>query len=412
MRSLRLVFSLLLIAAPACSTVSLGDEEGDAGGGDDASAKDGGPVGPVGDGGRTGPTDAATDATTATTATTDAAVDAADAAPSPDAAPDAAVDAAGDAATDAGDGGASPFWVVEDAGTTDALYAVGGSGPNDVYIGSNKGVYHSKGDGVWTLEPVRLPVLSISAAAPGRIYTSGEFGLVDEGSGNGTWNELTACNKPTQHAPPTGPSGEGDVAASGTTLYYTFIGAGDYGTGVCTWTQDETDAGTYDVTWYDNPAVIDDVFTSDTGQAYIVGSDATGTAFVAARSGATWTKIAPDPAGESAPSSAFLGGVALGSSFWVVNDSEVWSGTVGGDFTLFQGYGLDRLFGIWSGAANDLWVVANGNHPEVVHQLLGANPVIESLPQSPGILTAIWGSGGTDLYAVGENGAILHRKGS
>jgi hypothetical protein len=155
------------------------------------------------------------------------------------------------------------------------------------------------------------------------------------------------------------------------------------------------------------------VFTSDTGQAYIVGSLA-GEGLVAARSGTTWTAI--PPAVMPAPS-WFYGGVALGSYAWFIAADAIYQSESLGAFTLRDSFaGGVRLYDIWAdpspllAGAFDLWVVAGATSPEVIHARFDGD-IIESLPQSPGLLTSIWGSGGTDIYAVGENGAILHRKG-
>jgi hypothetical protein len=76
-----------------------------------------------------------------------------------------------------------------------------------------------------------------------------------------------------------------------------------------------------------------------------------------------------------------------------------------------------QLFGIWGTAANNLWAVGGDDEQQgVLWHYDGGNWTVQDVSQIlpsgiPTTLYKIWGTGPTDVYAVGETGVMIHYDG-
>ena len=110
---------------------------------------------------------------------------------------------------------------------------------------------------------------------------------------------------------------------------------------------------------------------------------------------------------------------------WVhgTSASDVFAGSTDGRILHFDGTSwtvqqtpvTTPVWGIWAVAPDDVWAVGGdnilGDAPFVIHYD-GEQWSLEPIPvlQRPGVYAffKVWGSGPNDIYAVGQNGAILH----
>jgi hypothetical protein len=394
MRHPRLLLSALLLAVPACSSASPGGDSSDEGATAlrDAAAPD---SGASSDGGAKRSTDGGS---TSADASADASTDAGSS-PGEDGGP-----------ADAGLDASAPVFTIEDAGITGTIYAVDGTGPGDVYLGAIDGIYHSTGDGTWTHEYSALPMTTLAVDGAGHVFAAGEFGSVIKRNADGTWADYTRCTPQLEHYPPTGFSGSGTVAAAGGALYYTFDISGEvFGSGVCSLADDTADAGTAVRTWFDYPTQITDVFAAPDGPAYILGIDGNDAPLVEyGGPGGGWTKLTG-----ALPQHGFSAGVATNSSVWLLAGTALYESGPAGPVVLVKDYGSAQTFnGAWASSPTDVWFAANahGTAPNLLHYTGAPDLAVEPITGAPGQIYAVWGSGsGSDLYAVGAKGTIVHR---
>jgi hypothetical protein len=76
--------------------------------------------------------------------------------------------------------------------------AVWGSSPTDVYAVGGAGVYHSAGDDVWTLQPVRENTVSglgaLTGTGPSDLWLAGDYGEIFRSTGDGMWRREVATD--------------------------------------------------------------------------------------------------------------------------------------------------------------------------------------------------------------------------
>src|SRR5205085_9036286 len=88
-------------------------------------------------------------------------------------------------------------YVAEHIDTTYAV-AIWGSGPNDIYLAGQEGeIYHSTGDGTWTLEANVLSLYDLRGSGPHDVYAVGaQDERIDDGmlvlhsTGDGIWTPV------------------------------------------------------------------------------------------------------------------------------------------------------------------------------------------------------------------------------
>ena len=308
----------------------------------------------------------------------------------------------GDASsTDAGDssGGAeagAAMWKVETLPFDDSVYALGGTGPQDVYAGGFFGIYRSNGDGVWTTELFSEAIIvGLSDDGFGHMYALDEYGRLYARSDSGDWSTSSAtpiCGNPELGRFP-------QLHVMGTTVFESAPTLTCVGTAT-------------------NPTAVDSTtalgettgFSGDSEVFAISGEGDQG--YVWYFDGINWQPISvPD----SRPFYGTL--VAVGDSVLTVSPLGIYQSIGHGPLSLVVNVPPAGEFGTaWGTSVDEVWI-AGGNpsgKPGVTHFLKGENGATlaqEDVP-APGLgdyYAVVWGTGTGELYA-GGNGVLAHKK--
>ena len=249
--------------------------------------------------------------------------------------------------------------MAQPTGATQAFYAVWGSGPNNIYVGSfGNTLLHSTGDGTWT--PQTIPNLGIrhiwgSSASDVYLLALGGAGNVYHSTGNGTWSALAI-----------GSASSTIAAAWGTSATNVYFAGGD-----------------------DGP---------DYGTPYVVHGPSPPT-----------VEIMPTFPDTSRRDIFQIWGSGPNDIFAVRNNmNEILHSTGAGAWTLQtgpQGAPAGATFeAIWGSGPNDIYVI--GATTGLMHST--GDGVWTFNPDFRGTALAVWGTGPNDVYVVGDR--IVHKK--
>ena len=320
-----------------------------------------------------------------------------------------------------------------DSGTTQNLFGVWGSGPNDVFAVGDGTILHSSNDGAaWQAQTsgTTQTLSGVWGSGPNDVFAVGDGGVILHSSNDGaSWQAQTSGS----HAILSGVWGSGPndvfaVGGNGVILHSCNDGA--------SW-QAQTSGTTQslDGVWGSGP---NDVFAVGTGvdrdPALTVhwapgrprtrdrrsrlkrrlgerpqrrlrrGPDRHDPALGERRRLVAAQTSGSPPTAQlfgvwgAGPNDVFavgVGGVILHSS----NDGASWAAQISGT--------TQDLFGVWGSGPNDVFAVGyNGADPALdQRRRLLADP---ELGDHADPLTGVWGSGPNDVFAVGQNGVILH----
>ncbi len=312
---------------------------------------------------------------------------------------------------------------------TSWLNAVWGSGPSDVYaVGLNGVILHSTGDDVWTQQKTgrAYELTSVFGSSATDVYAV-ESDAVLHSSGDGHWSVV----------PNIQPAGTGELRqiwmSSPTNIYVsgsTSMAVPAYPTG-----------GVNIFRWQAPNLVrefamaqhhIGGFFGTDATDLWAVGSfeQGGGTLGLVLHStgDGTWTRQSFEPD---------LGSLYLGilNAVWSSSKGDVYAAS---GRSRYESYGIFRcsgrgtpwrretdkmnpptISGLWGSGPTDVWAVgltkAGGRYNALVLRSKGdgnwtpdADVTAADLAEHP--LAAVWGSRFGDVYAVGHGGLILHKR--
>jgi len=273
----------------------------------------------------------------------------------------------------------SKGWMIEASGATSNLNAIWGSGAGDVYVGGANGtVLHSSGDGVWTAESTGVTgnIGSIWGTASDNLYACGADGLF-RSRGKGTWvNESPAVTCPSYGTAIGGPSAA-DIWVAGYNKVWRSNGGG-------TWAQ-QTLPNSAGPLW----TVLSLGATLYLGGVSIHVSKSGG-ALTDAQLGFTYSMW-----GSSDTNFYFHNADAI---------THMSNGVRTYDRSVIVSY-------LWGSSATDVYAVrfSMSARPLAFHSD-GTTWTPEPVPASTTSLNRVWGSGAGDVYMVGDNGIIIHRR--
>src|SRR6185312_475721 len=235
----------------------------------------------------------------------------------------------------------------------------------------------------WYVESTGSASLNSVWGADGAVFAVGANGTILRSTGNGTWTAQTSGTTQTLNGIWGSPGGFlYAVGNAGTVLY-------SNGSGV--W-QPQT-AGTGTMNLYC-------VWGSADNNVYAGG--ASGAMIHSTGGGASWT------AQTTGFSDDFLGlwGTSDGAHIYGANNSAgaVFLSTGNGSWTLVNAMSAKELWGVFAAGAGDVWAV--GDSGTVTH--LSGGTWTAQTTGSAADLRAVWADA-NNVYAVGLNGAILHR---
>jgi hypothetical protein len=222
-------------------------------------------------------------------------------------------DSAGVILHSTGDG----HWLPQTAGLLNSLVSVWGSGPNDVYVGGGATVLHSTGDGIWTPQSVpNTTFFTVWGSSATDVYVPAGDSLVLHSTGNGTWSAQNLVGVSCSITAIWG--------TSATNVYF----AGGTGTG------------------RDTPCIVH---------------------------------------GPGAPTADTMP-------------------------PLPDMYGRD-IFHVWGSGPNDIYAVGNMN--EIMHSTGDGTWTLQASPPGAalGVFEHVWGSGPNDIYVVGDLIGVAHSTG-
>jgi hypothetical protein len=244
-------------------------------------------------------------------------------------------------------------WSIEQVGTA-KLRGIWGSSATDVYVAGYDGIIrHSSGDGLWSPQPTpsNLTLTALWGSGPHDLYAVGFGGAILHSTGNGTWTAQTSPETENLYA--LWGSGPSDVYAAG--YSYVLHSTGD---------------GMWKVSWQRLGATFGGLWGSSASNVYAA---------------VTAGLIMQSP----------------GNDMWATQTSQ------NPDV---------QMTSVWGASASNLYVAStpvNGSTvPGAIQRSTGSGTwTIDTVPSNNGLI-ALWGSGPSDVYAVGLGGVILHSDGS
>jgi hypothetical protein len=288
------------------------------------------------------------------------------------------------------DGGACETWTAQTnpTGSSDEelnnFVAIWGSGPNDIYLVADSGdLFHSTGDGTWTLETTAtggaLHCGAVWGSGPTDVYAGFDEGVLLHSTGDGHWS------------PETVPTSNGITGLWGSSAGDVYMAAANvlHSTGNQTWTIQDPSTAEYSYLWGSGP---NDVYASGPS-GFLAQSMGNG----------TWTF----PNSIQGIVSSIWGSSAT-DIYAVGSDDNTGKGAIfHGDGT---GYWDEQLTGsfsataVWGSSSGDVYVVGG---TKIQHSTGNGTWTSHTISVS-GTLNAVWGSSSSDVYAVGGYGIILH----
>jgi hypothetical protein len=287
-------------------------------------------------------------------------------------------------------------WTVESSGRAEPVSAIWAAGARDVWAVSGHGVVHSAGDGAWaTVHEDPNDEYQAVLGADGWIFVGGlacsggvcQGGILLRSSdGGATWAKQTIGS---------GVSGFSAVAGS------VYADSGD----VYASSDHFATTTTIPLGWATSYGVF-----ADGGALYAYGGLRGAQIRRTSDGGQTWTTVY---SGFSGSQSGYMNALTRGGSamFALANGCSVPAclGAVfrsldGGDSWVQASIAQDWVSGVWAASADEIYVGGTA----LVRSTDGAASFAKvSLPVDKSIL-ALWGVSANELYAVGQDGTILH----
>jgi hypothetical protein len=300
-----------------------------------------------------------------------------------------------------GDGGScTPAWTPQTSGYSGVLFAVWGSGPDDVYAVGDT-LRHSSGNGVWSAMSVP-PDTGVLAAIWGSgaddVYAVGATGTILHRAQGGNWVAETSAALTTESLNGVWGSGPSDVYAVGeaATLLH-FNGAA--------WSRIVISPGMNDDMSIKWTSVLGGVAGSEENNVYAVGGGPAMNEIFHSNGSATWVGVFKY--GSGALTSIWIDPVS-GEGFVPQSLGGHVLHNVGSDPSAWAPMALpspEPLNAVWGSSPEDVYCVGNGG--TIVHR--DASDTWSTQPSgSQDALHGIWGSSAADVYIVGAGGTILH----
>ncbi len=307
---------------------------------------------------------------------------------------------AGDAASDAGSA-----WTLETLPVKDGAFSVGGTGPADVYVGGDEGIYHSTGNGTWTKEAqTNGVVLGLSDDGAGHMFAGNLFAELFTQQADGGWvgGDRSFCGNAQSRG--------GLLFVHGTTLFGATDGESEGYT--CVSTVNAPSGANADT------ALGRTAWFSGTTQVFAAGGtpSSAGTpspAGFVAYYDTSWHEIAA--ANGTLPPMVSV--VAVGTSAIAVGASTVYSTSSDGPLTLLATApsAIGTFSHAWGDSLSEVWAIGtdSSGKPAVTHISIGPAGVTfdhQLIPTTSGILYGVWGTGTGEIYVANDDGTILHKK--
>lgn len=266
---------------------------------------------------------------------------------------------------------------------------VAGSGPSNVFIVGESGTVFHYGGTAWTKMsvPTSLDLYGVWASSSNSAFAGGEAGTILSYDGN-IWKRLPSA--PSSWLYSIWGSSPNDVY---------FVGLGEQDAGVVIRYNGNTFAIQSPATgwWYD-------VSGSGPSDVWVVGNIPNSGA-VAHYDGKTWTDLDLWDPVSSRPRVSFL------HSIWCFSASDVW--LVDESFLHYDGKALTKVAiptagvtpsDIWGSGPSDVFAV--GDSGTIMHYNGAQWSIMPSGTSHD--LHGIWGSGPSDVFAVGDSNTVVH----
>ena len=305
-----------------------------------------------------------------------------------------------DLGVDVGDVPVSP-WQVEFSDGVTKLWAVWGSGPNDIYAVGQNGtaavILHSTGDGKWLAQSTGIngTLYAVWGSGASDVYTGGFGNILLHSTGDGTWTPETIPNLGILHI--------WGSSASDVYLAYTgSMGNVYHSTGNGTWSAETIGGSSSEIGGVWGTSATNVYFAGGAGTnddlPYIVHGPNTPTA-----------ETIPPPPDMYLRSLFQLWGSGPDDIYAVGNANQILHSTGAGAWTLQtsppgSALGAD-FWDVWGSGPNDVYVV--GDQSGVAHSTGDGVWTIDPDPDLHNQPLGIWGSGPNDVYVVGNT--IVHR---
>ncbi len=277
------------------------------------------------------------------------------------------------------------IWTAEQSGVPTNLYAVWGSGPNDVYaVGAGGIILHSTGKGDWASQTSNTPsdLLAVWGSGPNDVYAVGAGGVIDHRKG-GQW-ALGASGVSSDLDGVWG-SGPNDVYVAGD------VGVILHFEGM-QWSS-QTPSGTM--------LTLRAVWGSGPNDVYVVGGLLS---LYSSDKGQTWSSR-----GLAATPLSVWGfqatDVYFGAQFGIIQHTT----TGNNGWTNEDNAAKVNLHGVWGWDQNNSHHVYMAGERGVLMQSTGnADWLTNTIDIDRHDFYGIWGSGEYNIYIVGTGGSIFH----
>jgi hypothetical protein len=236
-------------------------------------------------------------------------------------------------------------WVAQTVLTSmeSSFRGVWGSSASDVYAVGLAGIYHSSGDGNWTLESGSAGLYGVWGSGANDVYVVGGYGIILHSTGGGQWDsEPLAMTYPVDLYSVWG-SGPNDVYVGG---------------------------------WERPNSPPTSVLAHSTGNG-------------------NWGQLTTNTTG---PINGIWGSGP--NDVYAVGAGPILHSTGNGVFVAQTQLFQHSLLGVWGSGASDVYAV--GAESSVLHSA-GDGAWAPDDPSIPGSVHAVWGSGSGDVYVVGTN---------
>jgi hypothetical protein len=273
------------------------------------------------------------------------------------------------------------------SGTTQPLLAVGGTGPNDVWIVGQSIILHSTGGAFATDWSGSASLEAVWAAAPNAIWAVGAGGTILKTNKAGNW-----------HPEPSGTSADlHGVWGAGGTLWAAGTGVILRSTGNGSWSSD----------WSDGNSTVQSVHgcaADDVWAAGVYSTSSSSSGLFVHRDASGWTTTLTGASEIVQHVVCVAGGAhavggALGTPGPRVYDFD------GSSWSSAALAGDGALFALWAGPSGELYAAGYGG--AIWRRLPGGVWSALGSPTSDA-LWGLWGSSSADVYAVGDAGTLLH----
>ncbi len=278
------------------------------------------------------------------------------------------------------------FTVAANFANAEEVQGIWGSGPNDVYAISGIGGYHWDGSSWSTVVDIGFESSSISGSGPDDVWIA-NFGLQHfDGT---SWSTVTGAPEATSVAV----AGPNDVWVAATDVYHFDGSAWSVSLAVALPSISHVAVSTVAV----GAGGSHDVWAA--GTSFGTTDDAEG--YLAHFDGTSWTANpnAPTPVSFVAGTPTF-GDLAVGQG----GDILTLTSTPTVSFAAQQQYTSLVMRGVWGSSPDDMWAV--GEQGTVLH--FDGQSVAKVPTTVTANLTDVWGTGPTDVWIVGEGGTLLH----